>query len=67
MRRPVILGLEARWAASLPTLTSDERAVMGEWLPRLRLTYVQRQIEPAQPAVSLSTVKPCPSEEEQGF
>lgn len=67
MRRRVILALEARWAASLLALTSDEKAVLGEWFPHLRGNSEQRQIESARPAVSFSTVKPCSSEEEQGF
>ena len=40
---------------------------LGEWFPHLRSVFGQLHLEMALMAIAIQTLKPRPSEEEQGF
>ena len=67
MRRQIIQALEARWWSSVAALLPDERAKLGEWFPHLRGETRRLSGRGGPKVIAIQTLKPRPSEEEQGF
>ncbi|MFC3450614.1 hypothetical protein [Amycolatopsis speibonae] len=52
---------------SLVAPTPCERTKLGEWFRHPHATFRDGQLETAPRAIAIERLKPCPSEEEQGF
>lgn len=52
MRRQILDILEARWLASVASLTTNERAQLMAWFPPLRPTLAELGLAPARDAIS---------------